>query len=117
MRGKGDIAGSGKHPDNVPDETHAVSVMELTLVATRASIPKKNGHPLLHLNRRQHKTERKHHLLKRMKNRLTGGVKSHATGEIVPIRCVVAGTLPCVRATFHKHDADIVEIVSSDMLS
>ena len=57
MRGKRQIAGSGKRPDNVQEETDAVSVMELTLAATRANIQKKHGHPLLHLNRRQQATE------------------------------------------------------------
>ena len=28
--------------------------------------------------------------------------KSHVNGEIVPIRRVVTGILPCVRTTFHK---------------
>ena len=38
--------------------------------------------------------------------------KPHVAGEIVPIRFVVTGALPCVRATFHKQGADMVEIVS-----
>ena len=37
-----------------------------------------------------------------MKNLLTTGIKSHANGEIVPIRRVVTGILPSVRTTFHK---------------
>ena len=89
--------------DNVLKETRVVSIMELELLVTGANfLNKKSGRPRLHQIRRQPKTERENHLTKRMANLLTKGIKSHVSGEIVPIRRVVTGILPCVRTTFHK---------------
>ena len=103
MKGKWEIAGSGKQLDNVLKETRVVSIMELELLVTGANfINKKSGRPRLHQIRRQPKTERENHLTKRMENLLTKGIKSHVNAEIVPIRRVVTGILPCVRTTFHK---------------
>ena len=36
------------------------------------------------------------------RNLLTKGIKSHVNAEIVPIRRVVTGILPCVGTAFHK---------------
>ena len=89
--------------DNVLKETRVVSIMELELLVTGANfLNKKSGRPRLDQIRRQPKTERDNHLTKRMANLLTEGIKSHVNVEIVPIRRVVTGILPCVRTTFHK---------------
>ena len=103
LKGKWEIAGSGKQLDNVLKETRVVSIMELELLVTGANfLNKKSGRPRLHQIRRRPKTERENHLTKRMANLLTTGIKSHVNGEIVPIRRVVTGILPSVRTTFHK---------------
>ena len=103
LKGKWEIAGSGKQLDNVLKETRVVSIMELELVVTGANfLNQKSGRPRLHQIRRQPKTERENHLTKRMENLLTTGGKSHVNGEIVPIRRVVTGILPCVGTAFHK---------------
>ena len=103
MKGQWEIAGSGKQLDNVLKETRVVSIMELELLVTGANfISKKSGRPRLHQIRRQPKTEREDHLTKRMGNLLTKGIKSHVNAEIVPIRRVVTGILPCVGTAFHK---------------
>ena len=95
MKGKWEIAGSGKQLDNVLKETRVVSIMELELLVTGANfLNKKSGRPRLHQIRRQPKTERENHLTKRMANLLTTGIKSHVNGEIVPIRRVVTGISP-----------------------
>ena len=119
LKGKWEIAGSGKQLDNVLKETRVVSIMELELLVTGANfINKKSGRPGLHQIRRQPKTERENHLTKRMENLLTKAIKSHVNGEIVPIRRVVTGTLPSVRTTFHKKDADMAKhVFFFDMLS
>ena len=117
LKGLWEIAGIAKQQDDVLKETHVVFVMELTLVETRASIQNKNEHPLRHPNWRQHKMKRENRLIKRMKNQLTGKATFHVIGEIVPIPCVALSTLPFVKATFQKQDADVVKVVSTDMLS
>ena len=94
LKGKWDIAGSGKQLDNVLKETRVVSIMELEFLVTGANfLNKKSGLPRLHQIRRQPKTERENHLTKRMANLLTKGIKSHVNGEIVPIRRAVTGIM------------------------
>ena len=103
LKGKWEIAGSGKQLDNVLKETRVVSIMELELLVTGANfLNKMSGRPRLHQIRRQPKTERENHVTKRMENLLTNGIKSHVNAEIAPIRRVVTGILPCVRTAFHK---------------
>ena len=112
MKGKWEIAGSGKQLDNVLKETRVVSIIELELLVTGANfLNKKSGRPRLHQIRRQPQTEWENHLTKRMANLLTSGIKSHVNGEIVPIRRGVTGILPSVRTTFHKQDADMAKHV------
>ena len=53
-------------------------------------------------NSKATKDGKENHLTKRMENLVTKGIKSHVNAEIVPIRRVVTGILPCVRTTFHK---------------
>ena len=57
------------------------------------------------------------HLIRRMKALLINGATFHVDGKIVPIRRVVTGTLPCVRATLEKKDADMATMAVSDRLS
>ena len=69
LKGKWEIAGSGKQLDNVLKETRVVSIMELELLVTGANfLNKKSGRLRLHQIRRQPKTERENHLTKRMAN-------------------------------------------------
>ena len=92
---------SGKHTENVPKETHVVSVMTLQPLETRAVVRDEKGDRLL-----QHSIRRKHGLTARDQNphwdeaanRKTHliRVKCHADSTSVKIRHVNSGILPCV---------------------
>ena len=69
LKGKWEIAGSGKQLDNVLKETRVVSIMELELLVTGANfLNKKSGRLACTKFEVQPKTERKNHLTKRMEN-------------------------------------------------
>ena len=98
---------SGKHTDNVPKETHVVSVMTPKPLETRAEVRDEKGDRLP-----QHPIERQNGLAARNKNphrdqainRKTREtrVTFHADSNSVKIRPVDSGILPCVRTTSLK---------------
>ena len=101
LRGKCESVFSGTHMDNVPKETHVVSVMTSKPLETVAKIrDEKDDRLLLHTIRSQNRltardknpqrdqaVNRKTHLIR---------VKFHADSNSVKIRHVYSGTLPCV---------------------
>ena len=107
--------------DNVPEETHVVSVMIQESLETVAQVrDKKDDRLLLHPTRRQNRLTARNENLHRDQavNRKTlwVRVKFHASSNSSKIRRVSSGILPCFRITSLKKDVYMATNVISDML-
>ena len=107
LRGKWESVFSGKHMDNVPKETHAVSVVTLWPLEARVKARDEKGdrllpHPIRRQNRLTARDENPHR--DQAINRKTREirVKFHADSNSVQIRHVDSGILPCVWITSLK---------------
>ena len=120
MVGKWDNVISGNQMDNVGKETHVVSVMKKPRETVAEVRDEKDSRPLPHRILRprltaREKTPQKNQATE-MKAFQTRGATFRAETEIVIIRHVNFGILPCVKSTSLGLDANLEEHVSSDML-
>ena len=122
LRGKWESAFSWRHMDNVPKETHAVSVMtEQTLETVAKARDEKDDRLLPCPIRRQNrltvrdKNLQKNQAIKR-KALQTKGAKFHADSNFVKTSFASAGILPFVRISSLKKDVYMATNASSDKL-
>ena len=119
LRGKWRSVFSGRHMDNVPEETHVVSVV-VQRVETEANRDKKDDRLLLHPIRRQNRPmardKNPHRDQAINRKALWTRVKFHANSNSVKIRHINSGIFPCVWITSLKMMCYMATNAISDML-
>ena len=101
LKGKWESVFSGKHMDNVPKETHVVSVMTLWASGNKGKGQRRKGRsssPASHSKTKQTDGEEQKASQDQAMNRKTRKtrVKFHADSNSEKNRHVVSGILPCV---------------------